>query len=104
VTVRIGVDPHKGSHSAVAIDDCEVEHATVRVRATRRRVDQLLAWAAPFGERVWAIESAGGLGDLWCRARRRWRRRHRRAGSGAAPFRPTASGSPSPVAEGRLLL
>jgi transposase len=26
------------------------------------RVPQLLRWAEPFGERTWAIESAGGLG------------------------------------------
>jgi transposase len=64
VTVMIGVDPHKGSHTAVAINDGEVELATMRVRATRRQVDQLLAWAAPFDPRVWAIESAGGLGYL----------------------------------------
>jgi hypothetical protein len=30
----------------------------VKVRATRRQVDQLLAWAARFEERAWAIESA----------------------------------------------
>ena len=64
MTVTIGVDPHKGSHTAVAIDDGEVELATLRVRATRRQLDQLLAWAAPFETRLWAVESAGGLGYL----------------------------------------
>jgi transposase len=64
VTVTIGVDPHKGSHTAVAIDDGEVELTAVRVRATRRQVDELVAWAAPFETRVWAVESAGGLGYL----------------------------------------
>ena len=34
------------------------------VRATRRQVDELLAWAARFEDRTWAIESAGGLGYL----------------------------------------
>jgi transposase len=38
--------------------------ASVRVRATRRQVDQLLEWAATFEKRTWAIESAGGLGYL----------------------------------------
>ena len=52
MTVTIGVDPHKGSHTAVAINDGEVELATLRVRATRRQVDQLLAWAAPFETRL----------------------------------------------------
>jgi Transposase len=60
--VIIGVDPHKGSHTAVAIGDDEARLAKVKVRATRRQVDQLLEWAARFEERIWAIESAGGLG------------------------------------------
>jgi hypothetical protein len=60
----IGVDPHKGSHTAVAIDRDEARLAKMKVRATRRQVDQLLDWAARFKERTWAIESAGGLGYL----------------------------------------
>jgi transposase len=67
VTVIIGVDPHKGSHTAVAIDRDEVELAGVMVRATRRQVWDLLGWAARFEERTWAIESAGGLGYLLAR-------------------------------------
>jgi transposase len=62
--VIIGVDPHKGSHTAVAITGDEARLAKVKVRATRRQVDQLLEWAARFEERTWAIESAGGLGYL----------------------------------------
>jgi transposase len=62
--VIIGVDPHKASHTAVAIGDGEDELASLRVRATRRQVDQLLTWAEPFRPRTWAIESAGGLGYL----------------------------------------
>jgi transposase len=62
--VIIGVDPHKGSHTAVAIGGDEVRLAKVKVRATRRQVDQLLEWAARFEDRTWAIESAGGLGYL----------------------------------------
>jgi transposase len=64
VKVMIGVDPHKGSHTAVAIGGDEARLAKVKVRATRRQVDQLLEWAARFDERTWAIESAGGLGYL----------------------------------------
>jgi transposase len=67
MAVMIGVDPHKGSHTAVAIDRDEAELARVTVRATRRQVDELLAWAARFEERTWAIESAGGLGYLLAR-------------------------------------
>ena len=62
--VMIGVDPHKGSHTAVAIDEGEFELANLKVRATHHQVDQLLKWAAPFDERTWAVESAWGLGYL----------------------------------------
>jgi transposase len=64
MTVMIGVDPHKGSHTAVAIDRDELELAKVKVRTSRRQVDQLREWAAPFEDRTWAVESAGGLGYL----------------------------------------
>ncbi|MDT4911847.1 MAG: hypothetical protein QOC66_975, partial [Pseudonocardiales bacterium] len=47
MSVIIGIDPHKASHTAVAIDDKEVELSAVRVRSTRRQVDQLLEWAEP---------------------------------------------------------
>ena len=62
--VIIGVDPHKATHTAVAIDRSEVELARARVRATRKQVTQRLRWAEPLGKRTWAIESAGGLGYL----------------------------------------
>lgn len=64
MAVIIGVDPHKATHTAVAIDHLESELGRVRVRATRRQVPQLLDWAVPLGERTWAIESAGGMGYL----------------------------------------
>jgi transposase len=62
--VLIGVDPHKGSHTAVIVDGDEQEMARLTVRADRRQLQRLLSFAAPFGERTWAIESAGGLGFL----------------------------------------
>jgi transposase len=62
--VLIGVDPHKGSHTAVAIDHDEVPLGQLRVRASRTQCEQLLEWAEVFPERRWAIESAGGLGYL----------------------------------------
>ena len=64
MSVIIGVDPHKGSHTAVAIDGDEASLGQLKVRATRRQVDQLLEWAGGFEKRTWAIESAGGLGYL----------------------------------------
>jgi transposase len=62
--VLIGVDPHKGSHTAVAIDGEESRVGELRVRATKKQCELLLAWAEAFPERRWAIESAGGLGYL----------------------------------------
>jgi transposase len=64
MTVIIGVDPHKATHTAVAIDGEELPLAGCEVVADRSQTQRLLAWAAPFDERRWAIESAGGLGKL----------------------------------------
>ena len=62
MAVMIGVDPHKGSHTAVAVDETEQSLGGVRVRSGPAQVDRLLAWAASFPERTWAIENATGLG------------------------------------------
>ena len=62
--VMIGVDPHKGSHTAVAIDRAEVPLGEVRVTASSRQAARLLDWAAEWPERTWAVEGAGGLGHL----------------------------------------
>ena len=50
MAVMIGVDPHKGSHTAVAIDDGERPVGEVKVRASAGQVERLLDWAASFGE------------------------------------------------------
>jgi transposase len=62
--VMIGVDPHKGSHTAVAIDAAEVPLGEVRVRASVAQAGKLLEWAAAWPERTWAVEGAGGLGHV----------------------------------------
>jgi transposase len=62
--VKIGVDPHKGSHTAVAISAAEEPLGDLRVRASMAQAQRLLAWAAAWPERTWAIEGAGGLGHL----------------------------------------
>src|SRR5207244_5478330 len=36
----------------------------VRVRASAAQAERLVAWAAPWPERTWAVEGAGGLGYL----------------------------------------
>ena len=62
--VIIGVDPHKATHTALAISGREEELDRKKVRAGGAQVEQLVSWAAPFQPRTWAIESAGGLGYL----------------------------------------
>ena len=64
MTITIGIDPHKASHTAIAIDNTECVLDEVRARACSKQTDQLRSWAAPFPDRVWAIESARGLGYL----------------------------------------
>ena len=64
MAVVIGVDPHKRSHTAVAIDGDEVELDRIDVRASATQAQQLFAWVARFGARTWAVESADGLGYL----------------------------------------
>jgi hypothetical protein len=64
MTVMIGVDPHKGSHTALAIDDGENQLAVLRVRSGPKQLERLLAWADGFPARTWAIENATGLGYL----------------------------------------
>jgi transposase len=62
--VMIGVDPHKGSHTAVAVGGDEQPLGQVRVRASAVQAQRLLEWAASWPERTWAVEGAGGLGHL----------------------------------------
>ncbi len=62
--VTIGVDSHKGSHTAVAIDREETKLAEVQIRSAKDQCGELLGWAEAFPERRFAIESAAGLGHL----------------------------------------
>jgi transposase len=62
--VIIGIDPHKGSHTAVALDRAENRLDQLRVRATPEQVDQLRRWASAWPDRTWAVEGARGLGHL----------------------------------------
>jgi transposase len=62
--VMIGVDPHKASHTAVAISAAEETLDELRVRACAVQAERLLEWAAAWPQRTWAVEGAGGLGHL----------------------------------------
>ena len=62
--VMIGVDPHKGSHTAVVIGAAEEVLGQLRVRACAAQAERLLAWAAAWPQRTWAVEGACGPGHL----------------------------------------
>jgi transposase len=64
MTVMIGIDPHKATHTAVAIDRDEHVLDELHVRASADQVPRLRAWAAQFDDPAWAVESARGLGYL----------------------------------------
>jgi hypothetical protein len=58
--VVIGVDPH----TAAAIVAAEESLGQVRVRASAAQAERLLAWAAAWPQRTWAVEGAAGLGRV----------------------------------------
>jgi transposase len=62
--VMIGIDPHKGSHTAFVLDASETKLGQVRVPAAVGQVNALLQWAQRWPERRWAVEGATGLGHL----------------------------------------
>lgn len=61
--VVIGVDPHKRTHTASAIEPGSHRLlATVQVDASLAGYRRLLRWARCFERRRWAVENARGLG------------------------------------------
>jgi transposase len=64
MAVMIGIDPHKGSHTAVAVGAAEEPLGKIRIHACPAQAGQLVAWAAGWPERTWAVEGAPGLGRL----------------------------------------
>ena len=87
--VIIGIDPHKGSHTAVAIVAAEAQLGTLRVRASAAQAGRLLEWAALWPERTWAVEGAAAGAPAGPAAARR-----RRAG----PGHPAQARLPGPAA------
>ena len=75
--VMIGIDPHKSSHTAVAIGSGEESLGEVRVRACAVQAERLLAWAVPWPGRTWAIGGADGVGHLLAQLLLRQPDRHR---------------------------
>lgn len=66
MVTTIGIDPHKATHTAVAIDDDETVLGEITIRADKDQTTKLIDWAGSVdGDgRVWAVEAATGLGHL----------------------------------------
>jgi transposase len=66
MVTTIGIDPHKATHTAVAINETETVLGELTIPADRDQTKTLLDWASGLdGDgRLWAIEAAGGLGYL----------------------------------------
>ena len=58
----IGIDPHKATHTAVAIDDDEQVLDEFKLRASAAQAERLREWAAGFEKRALRI-SRGSGGD-----------------------------------------
>ena len=66
MVTTIGIDPHKATHTAVAIDDDETVLGEITIRADKDQTTRLVEWATSVdGDgRLWAVEAATGLGHL----------------------------------------
>jgi transposase len=60
--ITIGIDPHKASVTAAALDPHDAVLAELRLPTTAETGTQLLALTAPWPVRRWAVEGATGLG------------------------------------------
>jgi transposase len=60
--VMIGVDPHKASHTAAALDQHGQLLDRQRVPATLDGYQALRQWAGRWPQRCWAVEGAHGIG------------------------------------------
>lgn len=62
--IVIGVDPHKLTHTATAVESAtNTDLASIRVEASLEEYRRLLRWAGSWPERTWAVENADGLGN-----------------------------------------
>ena len=64
MTITIGIDPHKATHTAVAVDAREAVVGEHKVRASATQAATLIGWAQDFASRTWAVESVAGPGYL----------------------------------------
>jgi hypothetical protein len=62
----IGVDPHKSTHTATALDPAtNSDQGSIRIDASHAGYRKLLDWARQWPERTWAVENAEGLVTTW---------------------------------------
>ena len=66
MVTTIGIDPHKATHTAVAIDGSEIVLSEITIEADKDQTNRLIEWACSVdGDgRLWAVEAATGLGHL----------------------------------------
>ena len=63
MTMLIGVDPHKSTHTATAVEpETTRQVESIRIEASLREYRRMLTWARQWPSRRWAIENAEGLG------------------------------------------
>ena len=60
--ITIGIDPHKSSLTAVAVEASGEIAASVRLPVNGDAVARLRSWAQQWPQRRWAVEGASGLG------------------------------------------
>lgn len=61
--IVIGIDPHKSTHTATAVDsDSNKDLGSIRINASFDDYAQLMTWSKQWPERIWAVENASGLG------------------------------------------
>jgi hypothetical protein len=63
--VMIGVDPHKASHTAAALDEHGRLIGQQRIAATLDGYRQLRRWASRWPQRCWAVEGATASAEPW---------------------------------------
>ena len=61
--IVIGINPHKSSHTATAVDPAtNTDLGSIRIDATHTGYKTLITWAKTWPTRKWAVENAEGLG------------------------------------------
>ena len=62
LVITIGIDPHKSSLTAVAVEPSGQTRPPIRLVVDKNTPAALLAWATQWPDRQWAVEGATGLG------------------------------------------